>query len=154
MPFEVIHTDITTLAVDAIVNAANTSLLMGGGVCGAIFRSAGIEKLERACRSLAPIQTGEAVITEGFNLKASHVIHTAGPIYEASNANECRRLLASSYENSLRLAYEKGLKSIAFPLISSGIYGYPKEEAFEVAKNTIEDFLKTHDMDVFLVLFP
>ena len=142
------------MQVDAIVNAANTGLKMGGGVCGAIFRAAGPAELQEACDRLAPIRTGEAVITPGFRLPAKYVIHTAGPIYRGGNHGE-ERLLRSCYLNSLGLAAEHQCASVAFPLISSGIYGYPKEEALRVAIGAIREFLAGHDreMDVFLTLF-
>ena len=151
MPFLLINEDITRLDVDVIVNAANTSLLAGGGVCGAIFAAAGYQKLEEACEKLSPISTGEAVITPGFNLQAKYIIHTAGPIYQEHSLQN-RPLLQACYQNSLSLAYKKGLRSIAFPLISSGIYGYPQKEAYEIAKDTITTFLKDHDMRVYLTL--
>ncbi len=134
-----LNADITTLKVDAIVNAANTGLLAGGGVCGAIFRAAGYRELQEACNKLAPIQTGEAVITPGFNLPAKFIIHTAGPIWRGGQFGE-ENLLRSCYTNSLKLAAENNLKSIAFPLISSGIYGYPPPDALKVAVRAIEDF--------------
>jgi len=152
MPLNLIRQDITQMKVDAIVNAANTQLKMGGGVCGAIFRAAGPEEMQAACDRLAPIRTGEAVITPGFRLPAKHVIHTAGPVYQDGRHGE-GELLRSCYLNSLRLAAENGCGSVAFPLISSGIYGYPKEEAVRVAIGAIRDFLKDCDMDVYLVLF-
>lgn len=153
MAFEIVQKDITKMEVDAIVNAANTALAMGGGVCGAIFNAAGARELQEACNKIGPIKTGEAVITPGFKLKAKHIIHTAGPVYDHKKAKECEELLYSSYKNSLLVAVENGCKSIAFPLISSGIYGYPKDEALDVAKRAIEDFLKDHDIDVYLALF-
>ena len=152
MPLTIIKKDITQLQVDAIVNAANTSLLMGGGVCGAIFRSAGPERLQAACDQLAPIQTGEAVITPGFDLPAKHVIHTAGPVYRGGKENE-EALLRSCYLNSLAVAARNNCQSVAFPLISSGIYGYPKDEALRVATEAIKDFIKEQDLEVFLVVF-
>jgi O-acetyl-ADP-ribose deacetylase (regulator of RNase III) len=153
MPFFIINNDITKLNVDAIVNAANTQLAMGGGVCGAIFNAAGASQLQAACDKLSPINTGDAVITPGFNLPAKYIIHTAGPIYNKWNEEECERLLRASYTNSLKLAVENNCKSIAFPLISSGIYGYPKDKALIVATNAIKDFLKEHDIEVSLVLY-
>lgn len=150
MPFTIVHHDITKLKVDAVVNAANTELKMGGGVCRAIFRAAGARELQAACDKLAPIKTGEAVITPGFNLPAKYVIHAAGPIYPQPDAE---RLLRSAYRASLRLAYENRCESVAFPLISSGIYGYPKDEALKVAVSAIRDFLSERDMDVTLVIF-
>ncbi|MBR4642062.1 MAG: macro domain-containing protein [Selenomonadaceae bacterium] len=151
MAFKILQADITTLRVDAIVNAANTQLLAGGGVCGAIFRAAGYQKLQAACDKLSPIQTGEAVMTPGFNLPAKFIIHTAGPIYNDGNHGEAK-LLAACYINSLKLAAENNLRSIAFPLISSGIYGYPAQEALAVAVTSIKNFLQTHDMEIFLAV--
>ncbi len=155
MPFAIVRQDITKMHVDAIVNAANTSLLMGGGVCGAIFRAAGEHKLQAACDKLAPIHTGEAVITPGFKLPAKYVIHAVGPIYSRENAAKCERLLRSAYSESLRIARENGCESIAFPLISSGIFGYPKDEALKVATRAIGDFLDEcdEDMNVYLAVF-
>ena len=153
MPFEIIQGDITRIQTDAIVNAANPQLQMGGGVCGAIFMAAGPRKLQTACDRLAPIHTGEAVITPGFALPARFVIHTAGPVYSRQSPDESERLLASAYRSSLKLAFEHGCHSIAFPLISSGIYGYPRRDALEIATRTIRGFLETHDMDVKLVIF-
>lgn len=153
MPFIIIRQDITKMKVDAIVNAANTELKMGGGVCGAIFRAAGAVKLQAACDKLAPIKTGEAVITPGFDLPAKFVIHTAGPVYNKRNPKESEKLLRSAYTESLRVAVENKCESIAFPLISSGIYGYPKDEALQVATSAIRNFLDEHDIEVNLVLF-
>ena len=152
MPFTIIRNDITKLKVDAIVNAANTELQMGGGVCGAIFAAAGADKLQNACDSLAPIKTGEAVITPGFNLPAKYIIHAAGPIYLDGNHGE-EASLRSCYINSLKLATDYKCESVAFPLISSGIYGYPKADALKVAKNAICDYIADYDIDVFLVVF-
>ena len=126
--------------VDAIVNAANTKLQEGGGVCGAIFNAAGAERLQAVCNNHAPIQTGDAVITSGFALPAKYIIHTAGPLYRDGNHGE-ESLLRSCYINSLDLAKKYECKSIAFPLISSGIYGYPKDEALNVATNAINEWL-------------
>ena len=151
MPLKILGADITTLNVDVIVNAANTQLLAGGGVCGAIFRAAGRRELQEACNELAPIQTGEAVITPGFNLSAKFIIHTAGPIWQGGQFGE-EELLSNCYTNSLKLAAENDLKSIAFPLISSGIYGYPKFDALKVAVQAINNFLENHDMDVTLTI--
>jgi O-acetyl-ADP-ribose deacetylase (regulator of RNase III) len=152
MPFTIVQQDITKMKVDAIVNAANTELAMGGGVCGAIFKAAGASQLQDACNKLAPIKTGEAVITPGFNLSAKYIIHTAGPIFSHWSPEESERLLRSSYLESLRLAADHKCESIAFPLISSGIYGYPKEEALQVATDAIHDFLERNNMDVYLAV--
>lgn len=151
MPFNIIRADITTLNTDAIVNAANAKLKQGGGVCGAIFSAAGASELQKACNKIGHCPTGQAVITEGFNLNAKFIIHTVGPIYGVDTNAE--KLLYSCYESSLALAKEKGLNSIAFPLISSGIYGYPKREALSIAQSAIKDFLNSNDMDVYLVVY-
>jgi O-acetyl-ADP-ribose deacetylase (regulator of RNase III) len=153
MPFTIVRQDIIKMKVDAIVNAANTTLKMGGGVCGAIFKAAGAAQLQAACDKLAPIKTGEAVITPGFNLPAKFVIHAAGPVYQKQSAAQSERLLRSAYTESLRLAVENNCESIAFPLISSGINGYPKDEALKVATSAIQNFIFDHDIDVTLVVF-
>jgi O-acetyl-ADP-ribose deacetylase (regulator of RNase III) len=152
MSFTIIRNDITKLKVDAVVNAANTDLVMGGGVCGAIFSAAGARELQAACDKLAPIKTGEAVVTPGFNLPAKYVIHAAGPVYRDGTHGE-EELLRAAYTNSLKRAVENNCESIAFPLISSGIYGYPKADALRVATAAIRDFISDHDIDVSLVVF-
>jgi len=136
----VIRGDITQLAVDAIVNAANSTLLGGGGVDGAIHRAAGPELLEE-CKTLRGCQPGEAKITRGYRLPAPFVIHTVGPMWAGGNRGE-EEVLASCYRNSLRLAVEKELKTIAFPAISCGAYGYPIEEAAEIAVESTGHFLR------------
>lgn len=153
MPFTIVRQDITKMKVDAIVNAANTDLQMGGGVCGAIFNAAGAVQLQAACDKLAPIKTGEAVITPGFGLPAKYVIHAAGPVYRNWSKEQNEQYLRAAYTNSLKRAIENKCESIAFPLISSGIYGYPKDEALQVAASAIQDFLTGHDLDVTLVVF-
>jgi len=146
-----IQADITTLAVDAIVNAANSSLLGGGGVDGAIHRAAGPE-LVAECRLLGGCKTGEAKITKGYRLPAKHVIHTVGPIYGRHNGQE-PELLSACYRNSVSLAVEHGLASIAFPSISTGAYGYPKHEAAKVVHSTVAKLLDQHDIEIRLVFF-
>ena len=153
MSFTIVRQDITRMKVDAIVNAANTALSMGGGVCGAIFKAAGPAKLQAACDKVSPIRTGGAAITPGFDLPSKFIIHAAGPIYCSENAAQSERLLRSAYTESLKLAWAKKCRSIAFPLISSGIYGYPKKEALRIAVAAIKDFLTDYDMDVYLVIF-
>lgn len=154
MPLSILRNDITKMKVDAIVNAANTRLQMGGGVCGAIFYAAGPPKLSAACDKLAPIKNGEAVVTQGFALPAKYVIHTAGPVYKGGNYNEENELRAC-YRNALERAKENNCTSIAFPLISSGIFGYPKDKALAVATGTIAGWLLNNesDMDVSIVVF-
>lgn len=152
MPFEIIRGDITTVKVDAIVNAANSALTPGGGVCGAIFAAAGYERLDQACRAIGHCDKGQAVLTSGFRLPAKYIIHTVGPVWEGGDQGE-EALLRSCYLCSLQLAEEHRCGSIAFPLISSGIFGYPKAEAMRVAVNVISEFLLGHEMRVILVVF-
>lgn len=152
MPLEIVKNDITVMRVDAIVNAANEQLMQGGGVCGAIFAAAGAEKLTQACDEIGFCNTGAAVLTPGFALPATYIIHTVGPVWQGGNAGETE-LLASCYDHSLALANAHGIKSIAFPLISAGIYGFPKDVALLVAITQIDRFLEQSEMEVYLVLF-
>ena len=151
MPFEIIRKDIIKMRVDAIVNAANSSLAAGGGVCGAIFQAAGYEQLDAACRSIGRCAVGQAVITAGFSLSAKYVIHAVGPIWQGGTQNEAA-LLESCYTSALQLAVENHCRSIAFPLISAGIFGYPKEEALQIAVSTISSFVLNHEIQVYLVV--
>ena len=152
MPLKIIRNDITKISVDAIVNAANTALKMGGGVCGAIFSAAGVEKLQAECDNIGTCKVGEAVITSGYGLPSEYIIHTVGPIWRGGSAGEAK-LLHNCYSNSLTLALQQGCESIAFPLISSGIYGYPKDQALQIAISAISEFLLNHEMNVHLVVY-
>lgn len=152
MPLTIIQNDITKMTVDVIVNAANEALQQGSGVCGAIFNAAGPVELQAACNEIGSCSVGEAVMTDAFQLQAKKIIHTVGPIWRGGHAQEAT-LLRNCHKNSLSLAHEHGYQSIAFPLISSGIYGYPIEEAYRIAVATIEDFLEKHDMHVYIVVF-
>ena len=148
---KIIKGDITTLDCDAIVNAANSSLLGGGGVDGAIHWAAGPELLAE-CRTLHGCRTGEAKITKGYKLPARFVIHTVGPVYYEHTPTEAEALLTSCYENSLNLAKGNGLKTIAFPLISAGVYGYPQRDAIKVAVETMKQHRDEFE-EITLVLF-
>ena len=154
MPLKIVRADITKFSCDAVVNAANESLLGGGGVDGAIHRAAGSE-LYKEC-SHWRMQDRRSKITSGCKMPCRYIIHTVGPIWRGGDSGE-KQLLESCYRNSLSLALKNGCESVAFPMISAGVYGYPKEQAFRVASDTILDFLATHkqtdDMTVYIVIF-
>ena len=151
MPFHIVRNDITRMPCDAVVNAANSSLLGGGGVDGAIHRAAG-PKLREYCAKLGGCPAGRAVMTPGFELPARYIIHTVGPIWQGGSRGEAETL-ASCYRESLNLARKAGCRSVAFPLISAGAYGYPRAQAFELALREIGDFLRENEMEVWLVVY-
>ncbi len=151
---EVIEGDITRVKADAIVNAANTELSKGGGVCGAVFQAAGVDKLTEACRQIGGCETRSAVMTPAFDIKcAKIIIHAVGPIYTQYSAEESRRLLRSAYESAIKLAAESGCTTIAFPAISTGIYGYPLDEACQEAVGVCAAEAERFGMRIKLVAF-
>jgi O-acetyl-ADP-ribose deacetylase len=152
MPLLIVRNDITKMKVDAIVNATNPMLKMGGGVSGAIFTIAGRRQLQDACDAIGHCAQGEAVITPGFDLPAKYVIHTVGPVWHGGVAGESEQL-ADCYLHSLELAKKNGCESIAFPLVSSGTYRYPKQEALNIAVSAISQFLVDNEMTVYLVVY-
>lgn len=152
MPMQIVRNDITKMEVDAVVNASNTMLNRGGGVSGAIFEAAGAKELQAECDTLGGCPVGDAVVTGGFGLPARCIIHTVGPVWKGGFSGE-EELLRSCYERSLNLAFEKGCRSVAFPLISSGIHGFPKGRALQAAVSSISGFLMEHEMDVYLVVY-
>lgn len=151
MPLQIVKNDITKIQCDAIVNAANSTLLGGGGVDGAIHKAAG-KGLFFECMKLGGCKTGQAKITGGYKLPCKYVIHTVGPKWKGGNHGE-KELLESCYRESLILAKENNCTSVAFPLISTGVYGYPREQAMQTAVDEINKFLLQHDMDVILVIY-
>lgn len=152
MPLVIVRNDITKVNADVIVNTANRTLKMGGGVCGAIFTAAGAELLQKECEAIGGCEVGQAVITKAYGLPAKYVIHTVGPIWRGGDQYEAERL-ADCYTNSLKLAQKHNCQSIAFPLISSGVYGYPKDGALQVAISAIGAFLLKNDLAVTLVVY-
>lgn len=152
MPFRIVRDDIAHMQVDAVVNAANAQLLAGGGVCGSLFHGAGYEDLSCACREIGGCPVGEAVVTPGFALPARHVIHAVGPIWRGGDAGEVE-LLRRCYDAALSRAEELGVQSVAFPLISTGAFDFPKPAALAIALEAFASFLVSHDIEIYLVVF-
>jgi O-acetyl-ADP-ribose deacetylase len=152
MPFQIVRNDIAKMSVDAVVNAANSELLAGGGVCGALFEGAGVAELTQACNAIGHCDVGDAVITPAFALPARYIIHAVGPVWQGGGACEAD-LLRSCYERSLALALAHGCTSIAFPLISTGIFGYPKKEVLDIVQAVVSEFLAQHDLEIHLVVY-
>jgi O-acetyl-ADP-ribose deacetylase (regulator of RNase III) len=152
MPFQIVRDNIVHRKTDAVVNAANARLTAGGGVCGSIFDAAGYEELQKECSAIGHCDVGGAVITKGYKLPAKYIIHAVGPVWQGGNHHE-EMLLRSCYLKALNLAKENGLESISFPLISSGIFGYPKDQALQIAISAIGEFLLHNDMTVYLVVY-
>lgn len=152
MPFKIVRNDITKMKVDAVVNSANPAVAVGRGVDQMIYSAAGWDKLFRERVKIGPMRRGSAAITPGFDLDAKYIIHTVGPKWDPDDPDPARRQLRSCYDNVMSLAIEKGIKSIAFPLISTGNYRFPKEEGLDIAFTTISKYLYTTEMDVYLVV--
>ncbi|WP_080800228.1 macro domain-containing protein [Arabiibacter massiliensis] len=152
MPFRIVRDDIAHMRVDAVVNAANAQLLAGGGVCGSLFHGAGHEELARACRAIGVCPVGGAVVTPGFALPARYIIHAVGPIWRGGDEGEAA-LLRQCYDAALARAEELGVESVAFPLISTGAFGFPKPAALAIALEAFASFLADHDVDIYLVVF-
>jgi O-acetyl-ADP-ribose deacetylase (regulator of RNase III) len=151
---DVVEGDITRVEADAIVNAANSGLRPGGGVCGAIFRAAGCEELDKACRAIGGCETGSAVLTPAFGIsQARFIVHAVGPVYTSHAPEEARRLLASAYRTAINVAHQAGARSVAFPAIGTGIYGYPLEEACGIAVAAVADAAARTGLMVKLVAF-
>ncbi len=152
MGFQIVKGNIVEMETEAIVNAANSSLMRGGGVCGAIFYAAGARELQKECNRKAPCPTGSAVVTGGYQLKAKYIIHAVGPVWNGGSYGEEKQLIRA-YQSALQAAKEKECNSISFPLIAAGIYGYPRELAIRTAVETITEFLRQNKMEIYLVLF-
>jgi O-acetyl-ADP-ribose deacetylase (regulator of RNase III) len=152
MPFLIVRNDITKTKADAIVNAANSRLQQGGGVCGAIFNAAGAEQLQVECDRIGFCEVGSAIITGGYRLDAKYIIHAVGPVWQGGGHHE-KDLLTSCYKAALELAVQHKCSSVAFPLISSGIFGYPKDKALQIAISAISGFVLEHDITVYLVVY-
>ena len=152
MPFQIIRADITKVKADAIVNTANPSVAIGDGVDSAIYKAAGKEKLLEARREVGILEPGEVGITPAFNLDARYILHASGPWWEGGKHDEVQ-LLRQCYDKALQMAYDTGCKSIAFPLLATGTYGFPKELGIDIAVSSFTAFLEDHEMDIYLVVF-
>lgn len=152
MPLHIVRDNIVHMDTDAIVNAANTTLTAGGGVCGSIFDAAGYDKMEKACKRIGSCEVGKAVVTSGYRLRAKYVIHAVGPVWRGGNSGE-EAALRSAYRSALETARRRRVRSIAFPLISTGIYGYPKSDVLTVAVSEITAFLMKNEMDIYIVVY-
>lgn len=153
MPFNIIRHDITELEVDVIVNPINSEFIIDGGVCQRIFDKAGRDKLNKICQELPPLKTSQAAITAGLDLKSKYIIHTIGPVFNEKNSIESENKLVCTYQNCLEIASENKAESIAFPLISSGAFGFPKDKALEIARKTITEYVNNYEIDVILTIY-